>query len=152
MASLIVLPPECDLAIVTGKQASIGERHAMGVTREIAEDLLRSSQRRLGVDHPLCLLKGREALVPGRPGTPLLALPLHTEAFLGRRLPQCRQEQAPKHPAEHPHWQEEAFGTRDPGGAIQRQPACWDETMDVGVMLEGLAPGVQDPEKADLRA
>src|SRR5882672_11241447 len=97
----------------------------MGVAGEVTEYLLRPGQRRLGVDHPLRLLHGREELAPGWWRTPALALSLQAEAVLGGGLPQRREKRPPEKPAEDADREKEAFGARDPGGAIQRQPSRW---------------------------
>ena len=152
IAPLIVFPSERHLAIVTGEEPPIGDGHAMRIAGQVTEDQLRPGQRRLGVDHPLRLLQARQELAPDRGSLPALALPLHAEVLLSGRLPQRRQEGAPKQPAEDPHRQEEALGTGDPRGAIQRQATCGDQAMDMGMMVQGLAPGMQDPEKPDLGA
>ena len=142
IAALVILPPERHLAIVTGEEAPIRDGHTMRVAGQVAEHQRRPGQRRLGIDHPLRLLHGREELAPGRESAPSLALPLHAETLLGGRLPQRRQEGATEKTAEHAHREEKAFGTWNPCGAIQSQPACWDEAVDVGMMVQGLAPGM----------
>jgi hypothetical protein len=67
-------------------------------------------------------------------------------------LPQRGQEGASKQATEDAHREEETFGARDPGAAVQGQATRWDKTMDMGMMVQGLPPGMQDPKKADLRA
>jgi hypothetical protein len=118
IAALIILPPEGHLAIGTGEEPPIGNGHAMRVAGQVAEDSLRPGQRWFGIDDPLRLLQGREELVPGRGRVPSLALPLQAEALLGGRLPQRRQERAPKESAEDAHRQKEALGAGDPRRAI----------------------------------
>jgi hypothetical protein len=81
-----------------------------------------------------------------------LALPLQAEALLGGRLPQRRQERAPKESAEDAHRQKEALGAWDPRRAIHGQATGWDQAMEVGMMMQGLSPGMQDGEKPDLGA
>lgn len=49
----VVLPGECDRFIAEPAQAVVGDRHAMGVTAKIFQYLLWTTERRLGVDHPL---------------------------------------------------------------------------------------------------
>ena len=147
---LRVLPSERHLPIGAGEQPPMGDRYPMGVTCQGAEDLVRPGQWGLGVDHPLHALHGQKALVPDRWGGPPLARALHAEGILSGRLPQRRQERAPAETAEETYREKEAFGTWAPGGAIQRQPPCGDQTMDVGMMVQGLTPGRQDPEKAAL--
>ena len=47
-----VLPAERDLVIQKGNEPVIGNRHAMGVSAEIAQRLIGSTEKRLAVDHP----------------------------------------------------------------------------------------------------
>src|ERR671924_1445922 len=89
---LVVFPPKRHLAVATRQQPPIGDGDPMGVASEVAEHLLWPGQRRLGVDHPLRLLQGRQELAPGRWSPPALALALQAEAVLDSGLPQCRQE------------------------------------------------------------
>src|SRR5712691_9219750 len=60
------------------------------------------------------------------------------------------EQRAPEKPAEDTHREKEAFGTRNPGGAIQGEPASRDETMDMGMMVQRLPPSVQHSQKPDL--
>ena len=50
----IVLVPEGD-AILGGDEAAIGDSDAVGVARQIAQDLLGTGERSFAVDHPLFL-------------------------------------------------------------------------------------------------
>ena len=51
----VVLPAEGDATIIEGEKPRVGDRHPMGVARQIGENLLRSCERALGVDDPLAL-------------------------------------------------------------------------------------------------
>ena len=77
---------------------------------------------------------------------------MEVEGLLGSGLAEGREERAPKQPAEDPYREEEPLAAWDPGGPIQCQPPSRHQAMDVGMMVQGLAPGMQDPEEADLRA
>lgn len=48
----IVLPAKRDLAVFQRQQPVVGNRHAMGVAAEILDDMERSAEGGLGVDHP----------------------------------------------------------------------------------------------------
>jgi len=48
----IVLPCEGDAVVVGRDQATVGDRDAVGVARQIGEHGLRSGERSLGVDEP----------------------------------------------------------------------------------------------------
>ena len=58
VAGAIILPPEADTAVLTGKEPAVGDRNAMGVTPKIGENLLWSAEGTLGVDDPFDLAEG----------------------------------------------------------------------------------------------
>jgi hypothetical protein len=62
------------------------------------------------------------------------------------------QQEAPEHPTEHAHRQEEGGAARQPLGALWRQPAAGDHTVEMGMMMQGVAPGMQDREEAQVGA
>ena len=54
LAAVSVIPPaEGDAIIFEGHEAMVGDGHAMGVARQVVENLLGAAKGRLGVDHPL---------------------------------------------------------------------------------------------------
>lgn len=67
-------------------------------------------------------------------------------------LSQLRQEQAPEQPRQHAHRQEEARATGDPALAVRSHPAAGYDAVQVRVVQQVLAPGVQDGDEADLGA
>ena len=58
----------------------------------------------------------------------------------------------PEEARQDPHRQEEALPAGDPANAIKRGAAAGHHAMDMRMMLEGLAPGVQDGGDANLGA
>jgi len=60
VAGAIILPPEADTAMLTGKEPAVGDRNAMGVAPEIRQNLLWSAEGTLGVDDPFDLAEGVE--------------------------------------------------------------------------------------------
>ena len=56
----IVLPAETDMGGVEIEQAAVGDGDAMGVTREIGQDLLGAGEGLFGIDHPFGLAQRRE--------------------------------------------------------------------------------------------
>jgi len=48
-----VAPAESDFAIRKGKQAMVGDGHAMGVAAQILEYVLWASKRPFGINHPV---------------------------------------------------------------------------------------------------
>ena len=63
---------------------------------------------------------------------------------------ELREEQAAEEARQDADRQEEPRATRDPAGAIRRQAAAWDDAVQMRMMDEGLSPGVQHGEEADL--
>ena len=59
IVALRISPSKAHATTLKAQQPPIGNRHSMGVSRQIAQDLLRSAERRLGVDHPFLLVQGR---------------------------------------------------------------------------------------------
>ncbi len=48
----VVLPLEGHAAVVEGDETAVGDGDAVGVARQVGEDRLGPTERRLGVDHP----------------------------------------------------------------------------------------------------
>src|SRR5215472_14172133 len=65
---------------------------------------------------------------------------------------QLLQEQPAEQPPQHAHRQEETGATSDPVGTVKRGPAAGNDAMDVRMMLQGLAPGVENHGHAELGA
>ena len=65
---------------------------------------------------------------------------------------QLSQEQPTKKACKHPHRQEEAGPAGDPACAVERGSAAGNDTMDVRMVLQGLAPGVENHGGAELGA
>jgi len=57
----VVLPVETDVGLVDIEQAIIGDRDAMGVARQIGQDLLGTGEGLFGIDEPFGSAQGRES-------------------------------------------------------------------------------------------
>jgi hypothetical protein len=55
-----VSPTEGNVSSFEGDEAVIGDRHAVGVTAEITENVFRTTEGRLAVDHPVLPEEGAE--------------------------------------------------------------------------------------------
>ena len=62
------------------------------------------------------------------------------------------QEQTAEQAREHAHGQEEAWPAGDPARAVGDEAAAGDDAMQMRMMEQVLAPGVQHGEEADLGA
>ena len=74
------------------------------------------------------------------------------EIALVSGLAQGGQEEPPEAPTENLHREEEVGATGDPPGAVRCEAPSREDTVEMRVMVELLAPGMQDGEAADLCA
>ena len=152
VAVAIVFPAEADPAFLDGKKAVVGESDAMGVSRDISQNLFGAGEGGLGIDAPLCLAGGREVAPEGT----AVAKPLKTAVegqLLGvEGLFQRGKEQPTEQTSEHADGQKELGPAGDPTAAVGRKTATGDDAMQVWMVQQGLAPSVKDGEEAELGA
>jgi hypothetical protein len=145
----VVFEAEGDGGVIDVKQTVVGDGDAMGVAGEVLEDVLGSLEGRLGVDDPLGATGLTQKVIEG------LRLPVagessvEFEAPVAERGAQRPDELAAEEAAEDTHRQEEAGPTGLPGASVLGQTPGGDHTVDVRVMDQGLAPGMEDDEEAD---
>jgi hypothetical protein len=53
VAMRIIFPPKCDFAICESHDPVVGDSHAMCVARQIVQDMIRPSERRFRINHPV---------------------------------------------------------------------------------------------------
>jgi hypothetical protein len=148
-----VSPSEHDLVIQEGDEPAIGNRHAMGVSAEIAQRLIGPTERRFAVDHPTRRVK----LTDQTPKQFRLsqAAKQSVKLELSRRMSLLErfEKLAAEDFAENPLRKKKAIILRaHPMGMIARQTAGSDDAVNVGMMLQFLIPGMKNTEEADLGA
>jgi hypothetical protein len=128
----------------------VGDGHTMGVTAEILEHIVGTAEGWFGVDDPVFSKQWPE------PGSEDLGLREQSQiagkvqlAMLKGRL-ESGDELAAKHTSEYLDGEKEARAGSNPAGVIERKPASGDDTVDMGMKLELLVPGVEHTEEADL--
>ena len=104
-----------------------------------------------GVDDPLLVAQGGEEPPLGLGFGKFPTATRQGQLTLAIEILQPLKVQPPKAPREDADGQEEVRPTRHPTGAIRGQATCGQDTMEVGVMVQLLAPGVQHDEAAHLR-
>src|ERR1700681_2074901 len=148
----IVLPAEGDVGLVEIEQATVGDRDAMSVPREIGQDLLGTGEGLFGIDEPFGCAQGRES--GGKCLRPIETNEIPKELqFTGIEC--CRQtfeEQAPEQIREVATRTKESGLAGHPTFAIRRDAATRDEQVVMGMVLQLAAPCVQDCGDADLGA
>ena len=100
----VVFPAKSYAVVVDAKQTVVGNGDSMGVTGQVLENVFRTAEWRLGVNHPLLTGDGFEkrceVLLVGE----RRALPKESQLMVAKRLPQAVSEFASKNTAEHFHW------------------------------------------------
>jgi hypothetical protein len=66
--------------------------------------------------------------------------------------PEAFEKETAKQTRQHAHGEEEAGPAGDPTGAVQRKAAAWNDDVDMRMMGQRRAPGVQHGGEADARA
>ena len=120
LAAVCIIPPaEADVLAVEGREAVVGDGHAVGVTAEIAQDMFRSAEGRLGIDEPLLLAQLRDQLLePGRI-TEIGGRTAAVEQVLAVELPESGEELVAEDVAQYRNGQQEQrVAGRDPSPVI----------------------------------
>ena len=145
-----VAPTKGDLAALEGNESVVRDGHAVGVTAEVVEHILRTTERWFAIDDPIFakqrpeprgedLRFSEESQIAGK--VQLLLLKSRLEP--GDKLPA-------KYAPEHLDGEKESRTRPNPVGAIEGESTRRDDTVDMGMKLEFLVPGVQHAEEADL--
>ena len=102
-----IAPSERDFAISKSKQPVVGDGNAVGVVAEIAQHVFRSTEGRLGINHPVLAEQqsepGCEALRVGKRSE----LPVELKRGIAESSLECGDELAAEDTAEHLDGQEE---------------------------------------------
>jgi hypothetical protein len=147
----VVPPVELDLPVFDIHDPMIGNRDPVRVAADVVHHLLGSGEGRLGVDDPLRVAHRIEMTAETLRSSKSLEESEEPEFAGVESLLQILQEQSAEQARQHPYGQEETGAARNPPGAIGRDSATRDDTMQVGMMEQILPPSVQHGEKADLR-
>src|SRR5437899_909929 len=143
-AMSVVLPAEGNVLAVERQQSMIGDGDPMRVSAQVPQDLRRAAKSGFGVNHPVLPVKltqeptklFRVSQRGSRTGATQLFAPI--EAF------QTGAELAAKHAAEDFHRQKEPISRAHPMAVIGREPARWDDAVNVRMEKQVLSPGMQN--------
>ena len=117
---------------------------------EILEHILGAAEGWLGVDYPFF---AKQRLQPGSEEFGLREerqIPGKVELAMLKGGLETVDELAAKYLPEHGNGQKESRVRSNPASVIEREPTRGDDTVDMGMNLEFLVPGVEHTEKADL--
>jgi len=145
----VVLPDERDVPVAQGDEAVVGYRCSVSVVRQVAQHVFGAAEGALGINDPVLLVEGREPLPePGALGQ-LGSAVVELEQALVVGSPQSSEELPSEETAEDVYGEKEAVSAVLPVRPVSRDAAAGDDAVDVGMVLEVLAPGVQDGQDRD---
>ena len=128
----------------------VGDGYAMGVAAQVLEHIVGAAEGWFGVNDPVFSEQRSQ------PRSEDLGLREQSQiagkvqlAMLKGRL-ETGDELSAKHTSEYLDGEKEVRTGSDPAGAIERESAGREDTMDMGMKLEFLVPGVEHAEEADL--
>jgi hypothetical protein len=131
----------------------VGEQgHPMGVLAEIAQRVLRTTERAFRIHHPRGAEQWTKPLRESLRSLKRGKCSVETKPVLGMQIPEAIHKLAPEYFFENTDGQEEPLLRVDPPGVVRSQTAGGNHTVDVRMMLELLVPGVQDAEETYLGA
>ncbi|MFZ3264285.1 MAG: hypothetical protein WA172_09820, partial [Terriglobales bacterium] len=120
-----------------------GDGDTVGVTAEIVEHILGAAEGWLGVDHPVFAKQwpqpGGEEFWMGERRE--FSGQVQLTAFEGRL--QAGDELAAKHAPQYGDGEGEAWVRSNPAALTKRKSAGGNDTMDMGMKLEFLVPGME---------
>ena len=147
-----VSPAEGNLVALQGDQAVIGDRHAVGVAAEITENVFGTTEGRLAVDHPVLPEEGAEERSESLLFRQKLEFPVEAELAIVEGLPESGDKLAAEDSTQHLDGEKEAIAGVDPALVIGGETAGRNHTMQMGMVLEFLTPGMEHAEEADFGA
>ena len=149
---LAILGSKADAVFVERDESVVRDAHAMRVSAEILEDLLRSGEGTFCVHHPVLAVEGvlevAEGLAIGEAGTG--ATQVEFAVVVGSSEP--AQELAAEEVGQHADGEEILLAARDPAVAGGREAATSDDAVDMGMESEITSPRVKDGGHAQLGA
>jgi len=148
LAVAIIVIAEGDGAVGDGGDAVVGNGDAVDVAAEIAQQDLGFGEGALGVDDPRVLVEG---LAQCRPAVRILQLRLAREVERPCDLQRLQgfNEFLPEHRRQGFDRKQEVFRRADEPAAVVGQHAAGDDAVDMRMVVERLAPGVEyhdDPQ------
>jgi hypothetical protein len=142
----IVFPPQGHPPILEGQPAPMRDRHALGRARELLQHRPRATHRGRGLDHPCCGPAGAQARLPPRVRSEEVASPRQRQSACRVRRREPGQEETTAHPTQDTDWEEDGRSTGLPLCPVGGPPARRDDTVERGMGVQGVPPGLQHRE------
>src|SRR5215472_335091 len=145
-------PAELHLSVAHAEQSAIRNGNPVGVACQVLQHMVGTAERGLGIDHPLLAAQlgehGVEACGASQRSQSTGKAQLLVSVSLLEKGQHLAAEQAPQ----HRHGQQESGAAGDPAGVIQRESARRNQAVQVRMMTQLLAPGMEHGEETDASA
>ena len=146
----VVFPAERHALAVELRDPRVGDRHAMRVAGQVLEHLWCAAERWFGIDHPLSLDRlSKEPFECGCFGQRPQSAGKN-QLLASIRMFDQRNKLAAKHATQYPHGQEEVFTSGDPGLTVRGYSTGRHDAVQMRMVQQVLAPGVQHGQKTYL--
>jgi hypothetical protein len=122
----------------------------MRVTAEIFQNLSGAAEGRFRVNHPLGAAKRTKEVAELARIAERGAVAEEVELSAVEGGLQGVEKEAAEQTGEDADWEEEVRTAADPAGTVRAKPAARDGAMDVRMIEQVLAPGVEDGEEAEI--
>jgi len=152
VAGLVVFIREGDLVVFHPDEAVIGYGDAVGVAGEVVENGFGSRKRGFRIHYPFGLLTGLQEFCEMLGLGQRLDGAVKLELAVSKGLFQRGEKEAAKEAGQDADRQEESLFAGYPALGVRGQSAAGYDAMDMGVMVKGLAPRVQDGDETQLGA
>jgi len=152
VAIAIIFPAKLNLVVVDIEEAIVGDGDAVRVSCDVLEDLFRSGEGALRVNHPILLLDRRDVTQEGvaRPKGFQRGKELQASGVEG--LPEIIEKQSTKQTRQHENGQKELTPAENPSCAIRRNAPTRNHAMQMRMVKKSLTPSMKHREESDLRA
>ena len=148
----IVSPPEGDLIVFELYEPVIADCYPVGVSAEILQNVLGLLEGFLAVDDPVFLVQIGDQSVKGPRRRKVADCAGVNKFVLGTELFQIRDKLPPKELRHYFDVDEEVILARFPLPSVKGQPSAGNDAVDMGMVHQVLAPGVQNADKPDHRS
>ncbi len=148
----VVAPPEADVLPVELDETVVADGGLVGVAPEIGQHLAGAGERGLGIDHPVVRSKRGLQTFEGAAAVETIAAG-HTQLALAMGIGEEVEILPAEDLGESGRWEQESLARGgDPALLVRAQGSAGDDAVDVDVLSQILAPGVQHHGDAELAA
>ena len=142
----IIPPAEGNLAVPVGKDAVVADGNPVGISPEILENPLWTTERRFAVHNPLFMIELVAEGVECFRFFEVTDSPVEHQSALFEAMFEKVKELAFEQCRHDAYGKEKALPRGYPSASIRRKPTPGDNTVDVGMIHEVLPPGVQNTD------